>query len=156
MHNIIRVGISVSQLKGIMRICYKDYYEYYKTSIEKSISPQSLSKFIEGFSDKDSFYATLKELYNKVIIRVLSNSEDSESIVHFIGNGSGVTLQNPNFKSSKTFTIVMHLRTENLNDSQQLESPSKGSAKKSPHQHAQTMDKERLNSTRNKIEEQQR
>ncbi len=76
-HNIIRVGISVAQLKGIMRICYKDYFDYYKNNIEKSISSQSLTKFVEGINDKDSFYNSLKDLYNKIILKTLQRYNNS-------------------------------------------------------------------------------
>jgi hypothetical protein len=52
----------------------------------------------------------------------------------------------------------MHIRTENLNDRLEQESPTKLaiSSRKTPHQHAQTMDKETLNSQRRKLDEREK
>jgi hypothetical protein len=69
--NILRIGTTVSQLKGILRICYKNYYENYQQGFERAISPNSQKRFLQGFENSDSFYQSLKEIYGNIILRVL-------------------------------------------------------------------------------------
>jgi len=43
-------------------------------------------------------------------------SEDNENLIHFMGNSSGILINNPCLKSSKSYSFIIHFRVENCKE----------------------------------------
>ena len=69
--NILKIGVSVPQLKTLMRTARFNYHEIYPSAFQRLVPLLSRKDFIEGMLDLKSYYLTLKSIFGTVIQKVL-------------------------------------------------------------------------------------
>ncbi len=69
--NILKIGVSVPQLKTLMRAARFNYHEIYPAAFQRLVPPLSRKDFIEGLMDLKSYYMTLKFVFGTIIQKVL-------------------------------------------------------------------------------------
>lgn len=111
---ILRNSSNVSQIKSLLRTVRFNYHELYPSFFEKLISPPSRANFVQEMLDFDSYYRSIKQIFQKVIKKVLAETEDNGNFIHFSGQISGIAVKNFNLETEKGFSIIAQFRFENL------------------------------------------
>jgi len=111
---ILKVSVNVQQFKSLLRTVRFNYHTLYSNFFEKLISPNFRKEFVEDMSDMTSFGQSISLIFEQIINKVLSETEDNDNFIHFSGQNSGIIIKTVSLNTAKSFSILIQFRSENL------------------------------------------